>query len=152
MEINSLNLETSTRLERSRVSSFEVEPTEFKRWINNTHSGRQIRIDTPVNRDADGPQDHISPQDAPKSIYGVCQPIKKVLAPRDASPASQTPSAPLMSSEQITARLCRLLQKQQEWYDVEQAARARAENYLDIIEQYQKQWLSYRPSTSRENS
>ncbi|MCU0710531.1 MAG: hypothetical protein MUC43_00630 [Pirellula sp.] len=119
-----------------RVSSFDTEPREFRQWLVESTGDRRMRIDLPATP--------IS-QVQPKSVYGVCQPIKSMPSCTESQP-------PGLSEVEKQSRLVRLLEKQQEWYDAREQARVRAEYYLDIIDQHQKQWLNQQPSTPLENS
>jgi hypothetical protein len=136
MEISSLENESKTKRDLVRVSSFETEPREFKRWLSESTADRRLRIDTPVEPDRATLQ---------KSAYGFCQPIRTV----HLSTASKRTVA---DCEEKNLRVLRLLEKQQEWYDARELARTRAASYLDIIDQHQKQWLNNQPSTQLENS
>lgn len=136
MEVAPLQSESTSRREILRVSSFDLEPTEFRQWLVESTSERRMRIDQPATP--------ISPVQ-PKSVYGVCQPIKSVYSCTGSQP-------PGLNEMEKQSRLVRLLEKQQEWYDAREQARVRAEYYLDIIDQHQKQWLNHQPSTPLENS
>ena len=136
MEIESLTTHSKSKSEWNRVSSFETEPREFKQWLNDSTADRRLRIDIPTEAE---------PPVLQKSVYGICQPIQTV----HRSPESELP---VITEAEKQLRVVRLLEKQQEWYDARELARLRAESYLDIIDQQQKQWLNNQPSTKLKNS
>jgi hypothetical protein len=136
MEIESLTTHSKSKSEWNRVSSFETEPREFKQWLNDSTADRRLRIDIPAEAE---------PPVLQKSFYGICQPIQTI----HRSPESELP---VIADAEKQLRVVRLLEKQQEWYDARELARLRAESYLDIIDQQQKQWLNNQPSTKLENS
>jgi hypothetical protein len=136
MEITSLKSDSNSKRELVRVSSFETEPREFKKWLSDSTADRLLRIDIPLETD---------PPVQQRSMYGICQPIQSVHIPA-------APKRPVIADEEKRLRVVRLLEKQQEWYDAREFARLRAESYLDIIDQHQKQWLNNQPSTPQENS
>lgn len=136
MEIEIPQSSLSPRREAIRVSSFDSEPREFKQWLAESNGDRLMRLDQPYVSETAKVQ---------KSIYGICQPIKPVFVPDEKD-------SPSLNQTEKELRLIRLLEKQQEWYDAREQARVRAESYLDIIDQHQKQWLNQQPSTPRENS
>ena len=136
MEIKSLQPDSTSRREPVRVSSFETEPREFRKWLSDSGSERRIRIDIPVDSNR---------VQSAKSIYGVCQPIETVGSAKRNNPQ-------VIDSSDKQQRLVRLLEKQQEWYDARQVALSRAENYLALIDQHQQLWLNNQLSTKQENS
>lgn len=146
MEIEIPQSSLSPRRETTRVSSFDSEPREFKRWLAESNGDRLMRLDQPNVLETASETAKV-----PKSIYGVCQPIKPVFVPLEKDRPFEKDSPSLDQTER-ELRLIRLLEKQQEWYDAREQARVRAESYLDIIDQHQKQWLNQQPSTPREYS
>jgi hypothetical protein len=136
MEITPLKTESKSKREKARVSSFETEPREFTQWLSDSTADRRLRIDIPI---------HAGSPECQKSVYGFCQPIQTVHC-------SNESKLPVIADAERQLRVVRLLEKQQEWYDARELARLRAESYLDIIDQQQKQWLNNQPSTSLENS
>ena len=136
MEISSLEIESTTKRDCVRVSSFEAEPREFRQWLSESTADRRLRVDIPIEPD---------PPTLQKSTFGVCQPIRTVQSPSASQPS-------IAHEAEKNLRVVRLLEKQQEWYDARELARTRAASYLDIIDQHQKQWLNNQPSTRLENS
>ncbi|XZE18453.1 hypothetical protein SH449x_003747 [Pirellulaceae bacterium SH449] len=137
MEVASRSIDSASPKEHRSASAFEAEPREFQQWISDQNSDRRYRIDIPIECD--------NASTAEYSLYGICRPI------RSAPALPIIPTATPSESEKRD-RLVRLLERQQEWYDARELARLRAEQYLDIIDQHQQQWLNHQPSNRRVRS
>lgn len=145
MEVSSRSFESATQQKNESAAAFDAEPREFQRWIGHSHSNsdRRYRIDMPLEFDNSLELDNTTEPEY--SLYGICQPIRSVPA------LPSTPTVPPTDGEKRD-RLVRLLEKQQEWYDARELARLRAEQYLDIIDQHQQQWLNHQPSNQPASS